>query len=663
MSGNVHSQQLKSPVTSHKSPAEKQKHFFIFCLYGCLVTSVGCLFSSQLFAVTTTSDKSKISQSSTPVQTLSSDEFEKLPGNRPPLTTLISATRRDTPVEDITRSATVITRPEIERSGKVFLLDLLRGVSGVHVVQLGTYGRETQVHIRGLNKESTLIMMDGVQITNPNQQLAALQHLTTANIEQIEIIRGPQSVLYGADAAGGMINIVTRKETNKGIHGSGQFQYGTFDTFYEEGQLSEVGEKFAVSAAGGRMDSDGLAENDDYENTTASVRAKVNLTENSEWDTTFHHFNSITGIDDGFVSGNFRTDPNRNTRANQQVLNSRYTVSTAEWWDQYVQYSLFHDFSFSNDPRNPDVFTGADPESFLSINSNRHTFEYQSNFHIQDFDELTVGYEFEHSTIYSTNYTRQTRNHGWFAQNELTLWDIWTIVGGARIDSHELYGTEVSPLVSTGLWIAKTMTKLKASYGKAFRSPTFNQLFFPNFGDPNLQPETSWSWDAGFEQFYWDERASFSMMYFDSKSRNLIQNLALATNIGSARSRGIEFEHKIEIFKDLYFFTNYTYTDSFDRSTRKRLLRVPRHMGKFGLTYDYQRFHFTGDWVWVGSREDSAATRLDEYTRLDMNMAFDLTDFFQLFGRIDNATDDRYQEGRGFNMPFTTFTIGTKGKF
>jgi vitamin B12 transporter len=597
------------------------------------------------------------------IQTANSDsEYEKK--QKPAATVLVSATRREIPIEKATRAVTVITREEIERSGKVFLIDLLRGVPGVTVVQLGTFGREVNVFIRGVNKESTLVQLDGVQINNANQSLAALQHITTANIERIEIVRGTQSVLYGADAVGGLINIVTKPETREGIHGGGKFSYGTYETFYEEGNLSGSNDRLSLSAVGGRMDSQGLADNDDYDNTTARAHGKLKVTDNSNLDISFHHFNSLVGIDDGLISGRFRTDPNRSTRANQEVINTKYDVSLTDWWKQYVQYSLFHDRNVSLDPRNGN--TGVDPESSLKLNSNRHTFEYQSDFYIRDFDVLTVGYEFEHSAVESkstTKYDQLTRNHGWFAQNELTLWEFWTIVTGARFDRHELYGTEVSPLVSTGIWIAKTMTKFKGSYGKGFRAPTFNQLFFPNFGVPTLQPETSWNWDAGFEQFYWDKRASFSAMYFDYRIRNLIQNLALATNTGSARSQGIELEHRIKIWEDLYFNTNYTYTHSIDRATEKRLFRVPRHAGKFGLSYDYKRLHFTGDWIWIGSREDSGAVKLKGYTRLDLALFYDLKEYWQIFTRVDNATNDDFKEANGFNMPLANFTVGTKAQF
>lgn len=589
-------------------------------------------------------------------------EIKKLK-SKPPVGVVVSSVRREIPIEEVTRSVTVITRQEIERSGKVFLLDLLRGVPGLTVVQLGTFGREAQVLLRGVNKESTLVLLDGVQINNANQSLAALQHLTTADIERIEIIRGTQSVLYGADAVGGMIHIITKADHKKGLHGGGRFTYGTYETFYEEGNLSGGWDRFSFSGAAGRMDTDGLAENDAYENTTARGHAKLQVTDNSDLDVVFHHFNSIVGIDDGLIGGRFRTDPNRNTRANQQVFNGKYTISLFDWWKQYVRYSFFHDSGLSNDPRNPGA-AGADPESRLfKLHSNRHTFEYQSDFYIKDFDVFTLGYEFEHTNVISessSKYDRLTRNHGWFAQNELILWKIWTIVAGTRIDHHELYGVEVSPLVSTGFWIAKTMTKLKGSFGRGFRAPTFNQLFFGTFGDPNLLPETSWSWDGGVEQFYWDRRGSFSAMYFDNRTKNLILNLTKATNVGRARSQGIEVEHQIQLWEGLYFNTSYTYTHSIDRDTKKRLARVPRHQGKFGLTCDYWRFHFTGDWVWVGSREDSGAVKLKEYTRLDLALFYDLAEFAQLYARIENATDDDYKDANGFNMPFTGFFVGTK---
>lgn len=594
----------------------------------------------------------------------------------PSVSAVVSATRREIPIEKVTRAVTVITREEIERSGKVFLLDLLRGVPGVTVIQLGTFGRETHVVIRGTNKESTLVLLDGVQINNLNQSLTALQHMTTANIERIEIIRGTQSVLYGADAAGGMIHIITKPGRKKGLHAGARSEYGTYETFYEEGSFSGGLDRFSFSGAGGRMDTEGRAENNDYQNTTARGHAKLRVTENSDLAVAFHYFNSQVGIDDGFVtvSGRrfFRVDPNRSSKERQQVLNSKYTISLTDWWEQYFQYSFFHVASSSIDPRNPGA-TGADPESArFKLDSDRHTLEYQSDFHISDFDVLTVGYEFEHGAVRSKSssvYDQITRNQGLFAQNELTLWQIWTLIVGIRLDDHEFYGFEASPLFSSGLWISKTMTKLKGSFGRGFRAPTFNQLFFPNFGVPTLSPETSWNWDAGLEQFYWDRRGSLSVMYFAHRTENLIQNLTVATNIGRARSQGIELEHRIKLLKGLDFYTTYTYTHAIDVVTDKRLSRIPRHQGKFGLSYDVWRFQFTGDWFWVGPREDvqssgrSRHIRLNGYQRVDLALFVKLAEFAKIYGRIENATNDHYFEADGFDMLSTRFIAGTKVEF
>lgn len=617
-----------------------------------LVLAVLFFLQSSAFAASISKEEKEIGDSSAKIA--------------PPVTTVVSATRRETALEKVTRSVTVITREEIERSGKVYLLDLLRGQPGLEISQLGPMGRQVDVSIRGMSKEATLVMIDNVQITNTNQNIAALQNITTADIERIEILRGPQSVLYGADAAAGVIHIITKADHKKGLHGNVRGEYGTYNSFYEEGEASAGFDKFSFSGAAGRLDTEGLAENDDYENTTYRAHAKAQVTENSDLDVAFHHYNSIVGIDDGLISGTFRTDPNRNTRSNQQVLNTRYTVGLFDWWQQHVQYSFFHDKNTAIDPRNADVFTGTDPESKLQLNSNRHTFEYQSEFHIADFDVITLGYEFEHSAVKSkstSTYDQMNRNHGWFAQNELTLWDIWTTVVGTRFDQHETYGFQASPLVSTGLWIAKTGTKLKSSYGKGFRAPTFNQQFFPNFGNPDLKPETSWSWDAGFDQFYLKDKGTFTATYFDSRTRNLIANTSpIATNIGSAASRGVELENRYQILDGLYFNTNYTYTHAIDRNGGKRLLRQARHQGKFGLSYDFWRFHTSADWIWVGPREDSGAVRMNEYQRIDLNVAYDLTDFLQLYARVDNLTNDRYQEANGFNMPGAQIYGGVKGK-
>ena len=267
----------------------------------------------------------------------------------------------------------------------------------------------------------------------------------------------------------------------------------------------ECGEKDAAncplasySGSGSRLDTAGPGQNDGFEDTRATGHAKLGVTQNSNLDVAFHFYNALVGIEDGA----FRQDPNSWNKSREQILNTDYTLSPFEGWEQSFQYSFFHDSLFSVDP--PDEGT-TQAESRFKLDTDRHTFEWQNHFFLGDFDVLTAGYEFEHSRTNNKTFDRIIRNHGYFLQNELTLWEDWQVVAGVRIDDHQFFGTEASPLVSTGYWFEKTQTKFKASLGKGFRAPTMNELFFPGFGNPNLAPEKSWGWDAGFEQFFWDK--------------------------------------------------------------------------------------------------------------------------------------------------------------
>ena len=589
----------------------------------------------------------------------------------PPVALLVSATKREIPVDQATRFATIISREEIEASGQKYVIDLLRALPGVVVNQSGPPGRTSSVFLRGTNANQTLVLFDNVQINGPTTGEATLEHLTTENIERIEILRGPQSVLYGADAVGGVIHIITKPAKEPGFHGGGRFEYGTHETFYETGNLSAAWDRFSVSGSGGRLDSKGPGDNNDgYENTTARGHGKVQVTDNSDLDVSFHYDNAIAGIDDGA----FLQDPNRSIRSRAQVLNIKYTISLKQWWEQSIQYSFFHDVLRDFDPRNPGA-AGTDPESRFKLDTDRHTLDYQTSFFVRDFDVVTMGYEFEHTKTdvkrsqASGGFDALMRDHGWFIQNELTLWKIWTIVAGTRIDHFSSFGTEVNPLVSSGFWIAKTMTKIKGSFGRAFKAPTFNELFFPGFGNPDVQPEKSWGWDAGVEQFYWGKKGSVSAAYFHNSIEDLIQFVGSplkAVNVARAVTQGIELEQKITPCKHLTFFTNYTYLDAVDSDSGKRLTRRPKHEGKLGLLYEIWRLHASASWLLIGNREEivnNAQVKVKGYTRLDFALFFDVTDFFQIYGRVEDATDDHYNEVRGFKSPTARFFVGSKAQF
>ena len=593
----------------------------------------------------------------------------------PPVRATVTATRREVAVEKVTRFVTVLTREDIEKSGAVFVTDLLRALPGVTVAQSGPLGRTVGIFVRGMNANQTLVMVDGVQINSPTTGTAegALADLTTENvvsvenIERIEILRGPQSTLYGADAAAGVINIVS-KTGKKPFGAEGRFEYGTHETFYEAGVAEGQWKKFSYSGSVSRTDTKGPGENDRFENTRASGHSKLQVSDNSNLDVAFHYYNSLVGIEDG----PFRLDPNQWSKSREQILNMVYTIQPFDWWEQSFKYSFFHDALRSNDPPNPGT---SETESRFKLDTDRHTLEYQSNFYIGDFDVITAGYEFEHT---NTNVKRSqasggfdglTRSHGWFLQNELTLWEDWTIVGGVRIDNNKFFGTEASPLVSSGYWIDKTQTKFKGSFGRGFRAPTLNELFFPSFGNRNLQAEDSWGWDAGFEQYFWDKKANITAAYFHNSIKNLIQFVGspvTAQNTARAKTQGVELESKMEPTKNLELRVSCTYLDAIDSQNRKRLVRRPWHSGRAGLSYSFRRFNFSLDWVFVGDREETSRGFREKnhgYTKLDALLTFDLNEWMQIYFRGENLTDDHYDEVLGFDNPTARLFVGTKARF
>jgi len=598
----------------------------------------------------------------------------KITNHEPPVVAVVSASKREQPLEKVTRFVTVITREEIERSGSVFVLDLLRAIPGVAVTQSGPLGRTVGIFIRGTNGNHALMMVDGVQINSPTTGQADLADLTTENItsveniERIEILRGPQSVLYGSKALGGVINIIT-KAGEKKLKASTRFEYGTHETFYESGVLEGKERGLSFSGSGSRFDTQGPGENDGFQNTRATGHAKLEVTDISNLDVAFHYYNALVGIEDGA----FRPDPNAWSKSREQILNTVYTIALTDWWEQKLKYSFFHDMLFSNDPADPGT---SQLEFPFKLDTDRHTGELQSNFSLGDFDVLTVGYEFEHARSNNKSFDRIFRTHGWYTQNELTLWKNWTIVGGVRIDYNSFYHTVASPLVSSAYMFEKTQTKFKGSFGRGFRAPSLNELFFPNFGNPNLEPEDNWGWDAGFEQFFWEKKSSLTAAYFHNSIKNLIEFVNVgnfvfqAQNVNRATTQGVELEHKIFPWKNLTVTTVYTYLDATDDATGKRLIRRPWHSGRAGLSYDWWRFHLNMDWAFVGMREDrtGAAARPPReknpgYTKLDVFLGFDLNKYFQIYGRIEDLTHDHYQEVLGFPNPSTRFVIGTKGKF
>jgi vitamin B12 transporter len=520
-------------------------------------------------------------------------------------------------------------------------------------------------------------MIDGVQVNSPTTGSFDFANLTTDNLESIEIVRGAQSTLYGSDAMGGVINIITKK--GKGKPGFGiRSEFGTPERTFNE-SISSSGSigNFNYSTDVARTDSDGRGSNDDYDKWNGSARLGYKINEKLNFDMSSRYNRSKVGIDDG----PFRNDPNNTSKNEDFVLNSIFNHNVTDWWSQQLKFSFADSDLISKDKANPGV---SDPFGAFRfrLDTQIYTGNWQHTLNYKDIDTFVVGFEFEEQKADNRTLDETIINRGWYFQNQLKLWDRLFFNAGVRIDDNNRFGKDTNPKFSLAYHLKETGTKFKANYGKGFRGPTLNELFFPNFGDPTLQPEESESYDIGIEQYLLKDKVFFGVTYFNNRFSNLIQSVDTggfvfrAQNIGRVKTEGVEAEALIRPFKGLTLRGTFTKTNTRDE-LKKQLIRQPRTQGSVNINYRFlEKFNLNIDDTIVGkSREGRNGGGISipgrpgirrtnsGYHKLDVAFSCDFTKHIEMYTRIENIVNKKYDEVLGFRAPGARFFFGAKISF
>ena len=591
---------------------------------------------------------------------------------------VVTATRTETPVSQLPDSVTIISREQMVQQKARTVFETLRSVPGLTIRKSGGIGRLTNVTIRGSSPKQVLVMIDGVQVNSSTTGSFDFANLTTDNLESIEVVRGPQSTLYGSDAMGGVINIITKK--GKGKPGfSIRSEFGTPErTFNESISSSGSVEDFNYSVDVARTDSDGRGSNDDYDKTNVSARFGYKINEKSNFDTSLRYNDSKVGIDDG----PFRNDPNRTSKNEDFVLNSIFNQTLiTNWWSHKLKFSFADADLISKDKANPGA---SDPfgTSRFRLDTQIYTGNWQHTLNYKDIDTFVVGFEFEEQKADNRTFDETIINRGWYFQNQLKLWDRLFFNAGVRIDDNNTFGKDTNPKFSIAYQLKETGTKFKANYGKGFRGPTLNELFFPNFGVPTLQPEESESYDIGIEQYLLEDKVFFGVTYFNNRFSNLIQAVDTggfvfrAQNIGKVKTEGIEAEALIRPFRGLTLRGTFTKTSTRDEQ-KKELIRQPREQGSININYRFlDKFNLNIDDTIVGkSREGRNGGGISipgrpgirrtnsGFSKLDVAFTYDYSKHFQFYSRIENILNKKYDEILGFQAPGARFFFGAKLSF
>ncbi len=596
---------------------------------------------------------------------------------------IVTATKTEQYQAEVGDSTTVIAAEEIGKKGKMTVVELLRAVPGLSVTQQGGLGSFTQLYLRGGAPGHTMVMIDGIEVKYLMEHDGGFfdfAHLTTDNIERIEIIRGPQSTLYGSSAMSGVINIITKKGRGKPKFNF-SFEGGSHNTFRELLSLSGSTEKINYSFSLSRVDSDGIssaaggAEKDGCRINNISGRLGFKIFENSKLSLVLRYSNAETDIDDAAN----QDDPNYTIEKKMLSSKIQFDQSLADWWDHKIFFSSLNTTRKYKDEPDP-VDTGDDTHSWYK--GDMRKLEWQHNFYPIESDTITTGFEYKEERGFadgynwgSTRFDRKTvDNKAYYFQNQFNFSEKLFTTVGLRMDDHQLFGTETTYKLSTAYLIPETGTKLKANWGTGFRAPSLYQLY-SSYGDSNLKPEESKSYDFGFEQDLFEDRVSFGVTYFHNDFEQMIGGTYTIpgdwtsykyANIDKAKTKGIEIEASAKPMENLAISVNHTFLDAKDKTTGLKLTRRPKNKSNLAINY---RFFDKGNInlgiTRVGHRwVNSANTRkMKPYVKVDLAASYDFRENFQLFGRIENLFDKKYQEVYGYATPGASVYAGIKITF
>jgi len=560
------------------------------------------------------------------------------------------------PRDDTPATVTVIDAQEIEDRQVRDLADLLWSVPGVTVAQAGAPGQQTSVFTRGANSNQTLLLWNGIPLNDPFFGDVNWQFVPTEGVERVEVVRGPFSALYGSNAVGGVVQVLTGMRHGLAADLEGG-QHG-----YARGALAA-----GASLGGVQLDligharrSDGTLNNDFFDGEEAVARALWAVLPGTSLGLLARANDARTGVP--FSAG----IPTPETRISWREREIALPLdATGGRWLVDAQLS---DTRFDDTFRSPD-----DPFGAFASDTHSETFAGRAvgSYHLlrqagQDL-EVSLGTEGQsfrvtNQDVFGTNLDRaHQRTWAGFGQASYGGGPV-RFDAGLRRDDNDVYGGQTS-LRAGGVWRIAGGTRLRASYGQAFRAPTLGELFFPFSGNPNLRPETGTSYEAGLEQDAGPWR--FALTGFENRQRNLIvfDNVTSQdVNVGRARSRGLEglvgFRRGIVSAQ-----LNGTRLDAVDRTTGLELLRRPRWSANLLATARPGPWSFTFTGRYVGERADldpaTFARRTNpSFVRLDLAASRRALPWLSPFARIENLADRRYAEVLGYPSPRRTLVGG-----
>jgi vitamin B12 transporter len=624
-------------------------------------------------------------------------------------TIVVTATRSPQPLERTGESVSVITGDELQNQQIVALTDALSETPGLTVNRTGEIGQPTSISIRGAETGQTLVLIDGIRINDPSatDEGAALSDVLVNNIDRVEILRGPQSTLYGSDAIGGVVDIITKRGGDNPFALNASAEGGSFDTYHanvaangstdmvDYGAAVNFYHTNGVSVADSH---DGNPETDGYTNLGATGNTRVHLNSNLSVDLRGYYTAARDDFDDnsGFVPPYLVSDSGAYGR---NRLFAGYAGVNLDMFD-----GKFHNrIAFIDTDSTRDFYDSA----FDIIHKNSDDmgdalrFEYQGIVDVAKDNQLTFGAETQRSSFHSDSFssfspTDRERGHsqitGYYAQYQSTLFNQLTLTGGVRYDDDQQFGGHTS-VKAAAAWQVLDGTTLRANYGDGFKAPSLFEQF-SQYSNPfgPLAPETASGWEAGIDQMLLDNRIRASLTYFDRDTHNLVdfQSCFVAVppagcalraaaggyyfNIGRSKADGEELDVTARITDTLsggLSFTDMSTQDTTpgDPLEGLPLTRRPHIQEGANLTWSpVSELSVGASVLHEGSRVDQYDTSaippaafLDKpYTVANLFAQYRVTENWSVFGRVENLFDTHYEPELGYGADGRAFFGGVR---
>ncbi len=580
---------------------------------------------------------------------------------------VVQSTRLGQLAAETGSSVSIIDAGELQALGFPFALDALAAAPGVTINQNGAFGGQASARIRGAAGGQTLVLVDGMPANDPTTPGGGYDfaRLDTDMIERIEILKGPQSPLWGSDAIGGVVSIITRA-AEPGAGGGAYVDYGSFATRRGGASFEHAGAAGDFRLAASAMSSNGISradeangnsEADGYASRTLSARGGLNLAAGARLRADLLAADADTDFD-SYSFGAQGNVADGDERGETEESSATVSLSLPTLAGR-LEHLLLTGYS-AIDRRN---FSG-DAGTF-GAEGRRAVYRYQGTLSINANNRLAFGAERERTEASGDDVEIDSL----FATHEFKPAANIVLTGGLRSDRHQRFGSELTARLGAAISLRPNLL-LRASWGDGFKAPTLFQSTFFCCGadgpDPGLEPESSSAFDAGFEWRAADGRAMIGLTAFSQSTENMI-NYAFAAgryeNIARVDSDGAEIHGRIALSRTLELRVNYAFIDARD-GDGDALLRIPRHSGDLSLDFDAggafsSRLLLRRN----GSEPNLAGGATANWTRFDLTGRYRISEGMELFARMENLLDRHYQQILGYGAPGRSGSIGVRLRF